>query len=149
VVVWNLRSLDGSSYQINATRAKSEVPRYYEIDRLGTALVYCLESKVKGMVIPLRLVGSFFEFIPAHLGRNTALDDAVTCLCAIYCGAISTPYNCHKGIYQSYVRALSSLRGCLSNTSLQMESETLCASILLQMCEVSLIPRILINQNCG
>jgi hypothetical protein len=140
IVVWkNLHFLHGSHYETDKTHAKSEVPRYHETNRLGSTLVYCLESKVKGTLIPLRLVGPFFEFIPARLGHNAALDDAVSCLCAIYCGAPSTPYNFHKEIYQSYVRALSSLRGCLSDTSLRMESETLCASILLQICEVSFV----------
>jgi hypothetical protein len=138
VVLWkNLRFLPGSLYKTDKTHAKFKMPRYPEINPLGSALVYCLESKVKGPLIPLWLVGSFFQFIPARLGRNAALDDAVSCLCAIYCGTPSTPYNFHKGIYQSYVRALSSLRGCLSDASLRMESETLCASILLHMGEVS------------
>jgi hypothetical protein len=126
-------------YRTNQMRTMSEVPRYLETNRLGSALVYCLDSPVKGTLVPLRIVGSFFEFVPARLGRNAALDDAVSCLSAIYCGAPSTPYSFHKGIYQSYVKALSSLRTCLSDNSLRMESETLCASVLLQMCEVSFV----------
>jgi hypothetical protein len=133
----HLQFQHGSHSKTDRTHAKFEVPRYHETNRLGSALIYCLESKVKGTLIPLRLVGSFFEFIPARLGRNAALDDAVSCLCAIYSATPSNPYNFPRGIYQGYVRALSSLRGCLSDISLQMESETLCASILLQMCEVS------------
>jgi hypothetical protein len=137
MVVWQkLYFPRGSRHQIDATHTESKLPRYHEINGLGSALVYCLESKVKGTLIPLRLVGSFFEFIPARLGHNAALDDAVSCLCAIYCGTPSTPYKLHKEIYQSYARALSSLRRCLSDSSLRIESETLCASILLQMCEV-------------
>jgi hypothetical protein len=118
-------------------RARSEVPRYLETNPQGSALVYCIEGKVKSPLIPLRLVGSFFDFIPARIGRNAALDAAVSCLCAIYCGIPSAPYNSNRIIYQSYVRALSSLRCCLNDASFQMESETLCASILLHMCEVS------------
>lgn len=140
MVVWkDAHFVHGSRLQIGPTYTKSEVPRYPEINRLGSALAYCLESKVNGSLVPLRLIGSFFEFIPARLGRNAALDDAVSCLCAIYYGPPSTPYNFHRDIYQSYVRALSSLRLCLGDTSLRMESETLCASILLQMCEVSFV----------
>jgi hypothetical protein len=135
----NPHYLDGLRYEANKGHAKSGVPRYHETNPLGSALVYCLESKAKGTLIPLRIVGSFFEFIPARLGRNAALDNAVSCLCAIYCGIPLTTYNFEKGIYESYVRALSSLRLCLSDTSLQMESETLCASILLQICEVSAV----------
>jgi hypothetical protein len=95
-------------------------------------------NNIKGALIPLRLVGSFLEFIPARLGRNAALDDAVSCLRAIYRGPPSIPYNIHRTIRQSYVKALS-LRGCLNDSSLRMESETLCSSILLQLCEVSVV----------
>lgn len=118
--------------------AKSTVPQCLENNRLGSALVYCLDSKVKGALIPLRIVGSFFEFIPARLGRNTALDDAVSCICAIYSGNPATPYNMHKEVCKSYVKAISSLRACLDDEAVRMESETLCASILLQICEVRL-----------
>ena len=69
------------------------------------------------------------------MGRSAALDDAVYCLCSIY----SSQYSFHAGMYQGYAKALSSLRGCLSDVSLRMKSETLCASILLQMCGVSLV----------
>lgn len=131
----NSNSPRDSHYNTLNERATSEVPRYLESNPLGSSLVYCLESKVKGNLIPLWLVGSFFQFVPARMGRNAALDDAVSCLCGIYC----SPHGIPAGIYQSYVRALSSLRRYLSETSLQMESETLCASILLQMCEVSLV----------
>lgn len=138
MAMWkDLHFQHGSLYKIDKMHVKSEVPRYLEANRLGSALVYCLGSKVKGLLIPLRLIGSFFEFIPARLGRNAALDDAVSGICAIYSGTPSTPYHRNKWLYQSYVRALSSLRACLGDTSLQMESETLCASTLLHMFEVS------------
>lgn len=126
-------------YKSSEALVKSEVPRHLDINPLGTALVYCLESKVRGMLIPLWVIGSFFQYIPARLGRNRALDDVVSCLNEIYCGTSAVLYNMHKRIYRSYIRALSSLRHCLDNTILQMESETLCASILLQMCEVRFI----------
>lgn len=133
VTVWkNPSSSHGSHYSTNKTYTPTEVPRYLNTNLLGSSLVYCLESKVQGTLIPLWLVGSFFQYVPARIGRNAALDAALSCLCDIYC----SPYNFRIGTYKSYVKALSSLRGCLSNTSLQIESETLCASILLQMCEV-------------
>ena len=119
------------------SQVESGVPRCLDTNPLGSALVFSLDSKVKETLIPLRLVGSFFEFIPARLGRNAALDEAVSCLCAIYSGTPSVPYTQNRGIHQSYARALSSLRGSLSDDSLRMQSETLCASILLQLCEVS------------
>ena len=136
VEVWKIsHSTHVSKNSTNRQRAALEVPRYLESNPLGSSLVYCLESKVNGTLIPLWLVGSFFQFVPARMGRNVALDDAVSCLCGIY----SSPYSFDVGIYQGYAKALSSLRGCLSDDSLRMKSETLCASILLQMCEVSIV----------
>ncbi len=117
---------------------ESRVPRSLSPNPLGSAIVYCLGSNTKGTLIPLRFVGSFFDFIPARLGRNMALDDSVTCLSSIYSRA---PPGIHeaprKEIYESYATALSSLRASLNNPTLRTESETLCASILLQICEVS------------
>ena len=136
VEVWKTsQSTHVSKNSTYEQRATLEVPRYLESNPLGSSLVYCLESKVNGTLIPLWLVGSFFQFVPARMGRSVALDDAVSCLCGIY----SSPYSFHAGIYQGYAKALSSLRGCLSDDSLRMNSETLCASILLQMCEVSIV----------
>ena len=136
VEVWKIsHSTHVSKNSTNRQRAVLEVPRYLESNPLGSSLVYCLESKVNGALIPLWLVGSFFQFVPARMGRSVALDDAVSCLCGIY----SSPYSLDTGVYKGYAKALSSLRGCLSDDSLRMKSETLCASILLQMCEVSFV----------
>lgn len=133
VEVWKIsNSTHVSTNSTNRQGAALEVPRHLESNPLGSSLVYCLESKVNGTLIPLWLVGSFFQFVPARIGRSVALDDAVSCLCGIY----SSPYSFHASIYKGYAKALSSLRGCLSDDSQRMNSETLCASILLQMCEL-------------
>ncbi|TVY19765.1 hypothetical protein LARI1_G002605 [Lachnellula arida] len=118
------------------TQIKALIPRYHEINPLGPAFVYCLDSKVNESLVSLRISGSCFDFVPARLGHNVALDDAVSCICAIYCRRPSISYTADREIYQSYVKALSSLRGYLSDDYLRMEAETLCASILLQMCEL-------------
>ena len=135
IIVWkNVHSAHASHHSTNRKRAALEIPRYLETNPLGSSLVYCLESKVEGKLIPLWCVGSFFQYVPARIGRNKALDDVVSCICGIY----SSQYSFNEGIYQKYATALSSLRDSLGDESLQRESETLCASILLQMCEVSL-----------
>ena len=131
----SLRSSYCNSFNIFT---KPSVPRNPTSDQLQSALVYCLDSKVQGVLIPLRFIGSFFEFIPARLGRSAALDHAVSCLCAIYQSTSSIPYHLNKTICQTYVKALSALRSCIGDEALQTEPETLCASILLQMCEVRL-----------
>ena len=138
----NLSPSHSSSHITSKGCTTSEVPRWLETNHLGSSLVYCLESKVEGTLIPLWLVGAFFQYVPARIGRNAALDATVSCLCEIYC----SPYRFQVSTYQKYVKAISSLRGCLCDTSLQMESETLCASILLQMCEVSFVRAASTNQ---
>ena len=143
VTMWkNLSPSHSSSHITTKGCTTSEVPRWLETNHLGSSLAYCLESKVEGTLIPLWLVGSFFQYVPARIGRNAALDAAVSCLCEIYC----SPYSFQISTYQKYVNAISSLRRCLCDTSLQMESETLCASILLQMCEVSFVCAASTNQ---
>ena len=123
-------------FNIYKARTKSGVPRYLESNRLGSEFVYCLESNAKSLLMPLRFLGSYFDFIPARLGHNAALDGAVLSLCAMYSGSLTTSYAAQKAIYGSYARALSSLRHCMNDKSLQMEPETLCASILLQIGEL-------------
>lgn len=100
--------------------------------------MYCLGCKVKGDLVPLWLIGSFFKYVPGRLGHNSALDDAISCVCSLYCDRSSNEYTKSKVIYKNYVRALSSLQKCLADEYLRLQSETLCASLLLQMCEVSL-----------
>ncbi|KAH6711179.1 hypothetical protein BKA61DRAFT_613220 [Leptodontidium sp. MPI-SDFR-AT-0119] len=115
---------------------KPTVPRYINPNPLGSAFVFCLESNVTGKLFPLRLVGSFFQFIPARLGRNIALDDAVECICSIYAQALPAPNELPRGIYRDYAKALASLRSCLDDSVLWKESETLCASVILPLCEL-------------
>ncbi|KAG4434284.1 hypothetical protein IFR05_010228 [Cadophora sp. M221] len=115
---------------------KSSVPQYINPNPLGSAFVYCLGSNVTGKLFPLRLVGSFSQFIPARLGRNIALDDAVECICSIYVKALPAPNELSRGIYQDYAKALASLRSCLDSPVLWKESETLCASVILPLCEL-------------
>lgn len=119
-------------------RFNFEVPQRLDSDRLGSELVYCLASNVKQPLVPLNFVGSFFDFVPSRLGHNAALDNAISCLCTIYRGTSSTSHSSGKEIYGTYAKALASLRTCIDDPSLQLEPETLCASILLQVCELAL-----------
>ncbi|PQE29560.1 C6 zinc finger domain protein [Rutstroemia sp. NJR-2017a BBW] len=98
----------------------------------------CISCKVKGDLMPLWLYGSFFQFIPARLGHNVALDDAVSCISSIYCDKSSLQDKSKSLVkYENYVRALRSLQRYLNDEGLSLQSETLCASILLQICELA------------
>ena len=123
-------------WSVLALFREPSVLRSLDSNSLGSALVYCLKSQDCGALIPLALLGSFFDFIPSRLGCNEALESGVICLCSIYLKASSAPYSSNKIIYGNYVRALRSLRAFVEDESPRYDSETLCASILLQLSEV-------------
>lgn len=77
-----------------------------------------------------------FDFIRARMEFNKALDDVASCLCSLSSEKFSATYEYQRDIYESYIRALALLRRCVEDPDRKMESETLCASILLQMCEL-------------
>ncbi|KAG9230099.1 hypothetical protein BJ875DRAFT_166932 [Amylocarpus encephaloides] len=135
VVQENLQFL---RYSRDQSCARTWVPRYLEVNRLGSEFVFCLETHESGMLLPLRLMGSFLEYIPTRLGQNTALDDTIACICAVYHGRLATSYYADKRVRQAYVKALSSVRGQLMDSNLRMQPEILCASILIQFCELAL-----------
>lgn len=116
---------------------KKTVPRSPNHNTLGSEMIYHSRTNAKGKLVPLLLFGSFFDFIPARLGTSIALDDAVKCLCSVYSRARPSPNELPRGVYRQYLAAVTSLRKCVEDPTLRMESETLCASILLQICEVS------------
>ncbi|KAL1963335.1 hypothetical protein VTN77DRAFT_8456 [Rasamsonia byssochlamydoides] len=107
-----------------------------ENDRNGAFLMHIVENAQSQLVFPLRSHGSYFRFIPARLGRNLALDEAVSCLCAMYDYALVKTASSRRLATRRYVRSLEALRCCLQDMQLRLEPETICASILLQLCEL-------------
>jgi len=88
-------------------------------------------------LFPLKSHGDFYDFIPSRLGRNLALDDTISCLCGIYADTLTNNPTTSEIAIRRYAKSLSSLRTCLEEPQLRTESETICASIVLQLCEVS------------
>jgi hypothetical protein len=125
--------------KLNFSRARSWIPRYLELNHLGSELVFCLESTTAGELIPLRLIGAFLDYVPCRLGHNKALDDAVSCLCMIYNSRDSIPFTENKKVRRSYTKAIKSVRTQLSDAAACVDSNVLCASIFLQFFEVSLM----------
>lgn len=75
--------------------------------------------------------------IPARLGHNIALDNAVACLCSMYTDSLVHTPASSKVSVQLYARSLRSLRERLEFPEVTNNSEMICASIILQICEVS------------
>jgi hypothetical protein len=112
-----------------------EIPRTLIQNPLVSELIFTFTIYNNRKLIPLKLVGSFVDFIPSRLGHSQALDDAVSCVCALYKGRQG---HLSKRVFQLYMISLASVRNSLTDPDIWWTSETLCASILLQLCEASL-----------
>ncbi len=96
---------------------------------------------------PLGFMENFMTYIPARMGRSTALDDAVTCLSTAQIAYLlgDAKLEC-KGLSQ-YAQALGSLQKALYDRVEGKSEETLCATLLLAQFEVSLNVIILVNED--
>jgi hypothetical protein len=108
-----------------------------EHDQSGFILTYILKDPKSQAFFPLKSHGNLFSFIPSRLGRNLALDDTISCLCGIYADTLTNNPTTSEIAIRRYAKSLNSLRTCLEEPQLRTESETICASIILQLCEVS------------
>ncbi|EED22327.1 hypothetical protein TSTA_095760 [Talaromyces stipitatus ATCC 10500] len=81
---------------------------------------------------PLRSHGEFYEFIPARCGRNPALDNAVSRLCAIYRDKRQQLSVSTSETIRLYTSSLKSLRNCVQAEETRLEPETICSSLILQ-----------------
>ncbi|EIT73349.1 hypothetical protein AO1008_04526 [Aspergillus oryzae 100-8] len=88
------------------------------------------------MVFPLSSHGGFYQYIPGRLGRNVALDSAVACLCTVYADLLASEGTISKDSWRKYAQSLEALRLCLDDPGRCFQSETICASIVLQLCEL-------------
>ena len=112
-------------------------PLSSEHERNGSILAYMLNDPKSQALFPLKSHGDFYSFIPSRLGRNLALDDTISCLCGIYADTLTNNPTTSEIAIRRYAKSLNSLRTCLEEPQLRTESETICASIILQLCEVS------------
>jgi hypothetical protein len=95
-----------------------------------------IDNDVAQGLLPLHAVGSFLPAIPSRLGRNAALDAATASLCSIYVDHLTMKSMGSDVTIQKYIASLSALQSCIRDPQLRSESETICASIIVQMCEV-------------
>lgn len=114
-----------------------------ENDRNGAFLIQCMttildvdKDNQAVFLFPLRFHGSYLHFIPARLGRNPALDAAVSCLCAMYIDTQAKTASTRRTATRRYVQSLQALRLCVEDPQVRLQSETICVSILMQLCEV-------------
>ncbi|GAB1194901.1 hypothetical protein APSETT444_004153 [Aspergillus pseudonomiae] len=99
-------------------------------------LVYIMQDSMSQMIFPLNSHGSFYQYIPGRLGRNAALDSAIACLCTVYADILAANGAISKDAWRKYAQSTGALRLCLDDPGRCLQSETVCASIVLQLCEL-------------
>jgi hypothetical protein len=114
-------------------------------DKISSVLVYLLENPRSQAIFPLAFHGSFYSIIPSPLGQIAALDSAVSCVCRVFIHFMSGEAGATAAIIEEYVKCLQTLRGVLDNPRSRQHVETLCASIIPQLCEVGAILPILLS----
>jgi hypothetical protein len=105
-------------------------------DTLVSQLLYYMVNSKSQALLPLQTYGTFFQFIPSRLGCNQALDSAVSCLCGTFSDSLREVRDPSRHVLRQYSQGLRSLRACLDDSDLRFQAETLCASIILHLCEV-------------
>ncbi|KAH8697793.1 hypothetical protein BGW36DRAFT_379489 [Talaromyces proteolyticus] len=105
-----------------------------ESDGLASMLVFILNDSLGQKFCQIGSHANFLDYIPSRLGINIALDSVVSSLCSLYIDTL-TRKRTFKSL-QLYGRGISSLQACLKDPKQRLESETLCASLLLQVCEL-------------
>lgn len=113
---------------------KQSRPLMSEADKAASRLIAMLNDSSGQKLCQIRSHANFIDYVPSRLGKNAALDSVVSSLCSLFVDAL-TGNRTVEG-FRLYGSAVTSLQACVKSPELRLESETLCASILIQICEV-------------
>jgi hypothetical protein len=86
----------------------------------------------------MSVFGPFIREVPSRLGHNSALDAAAAVLVNAHTSLVHNKTALEIVSPQLYLRAIKTLQTCLEDPLQGMSSNTLCASVLLSLVEVSL-----------
>ena len=103
--------------------------------RLSQRFLHILTDSGSDRVFSPQTIDILFPFIPRRLGFNLALDAAVVCLCTMY-GSLVIGDRPSRETCAKYVAALGVLRSFLDDQLHRHQLETICASVIMQICEV-------------
>jgi hypothetical protein len=87
----------------------------------------------------MSVFGPFIQDVPARLGHNSALDAAVAVLVNTHTALVQKKRALEVVSPQLYLRAIKTLQTCLDDPQQGMSSNTICASVILSLVEVSQI----------
>jgi hypothetical protein len=85
----------------------------------------------------MSVFGPFIREVPARLGHNPALDAAAAVLVNAHTSLVHKKTALEIVSPQLYLRAIKTLQTCLEDPHQGMSPNTLCASVLLSLVEVS------------
>ena len=86
----------------------------------------------------MSVFGPFIHEVPARIGHNAALDAAAAVLVSVHTSLVHEKTANEIVSPELYIRAIKTLQACLEQPQLGMSVNTLCASVLLGLVEVSI-----------
>jgi hypothetical protein len=95
----------------------------------------------------MSVFGPFIQEVPARIGHNAALDAAVAVLVNVHTSLVYKKTTNEIVSPELYIRAIKTLQTCLEDPQLGMSANTLCASVLLGLVEVSICTVIMIQRS--
>jgi hypothetical protein len=109
-----------------------------QADRTRMQFCYILDEPRMRSTFPVKSHGSFYTMIPTRLGYSGLLDNSVTCLCSCYIDRLRNNFHTSQSTLRLFSRSLHMLRESLELSEARIASETICASIILQLCELTI-----------
>lgn len=106
--------------------------QHYELSR---TLVNTIQAGSVGL--QMSVFGPFIQEVPARIGHNPALDAAVAVLINAHTSLMYRRTSNDIVSINLYLRAIKTLQSCLEDPKQGMSTNTLCASVLLGLVEVS------------
>jgi hypothetical protein len=95
----------------------------------------------------MSVFGPFIQEVSARIGHNAALDAAVAVLVNVHTSLVYKKTANEIVSPELYIRAIKTLQTCLEDPQLGMSANTLCASVLLGLVEVSVRVLVVINRS--
>jgi hypothetical protein len=111
-------------------------PSPSEHHELARALIAATTTGSSG--VRMSVFGPFIREVPSRLGHNAALDAAAAVLVNAHTSLVHKKLALGIVSPQLYLRAIKTLQTCLEDPHQGMSTNTLCASVLLSLVEVSM-----------
>lgn len=113
-------------------------PPNNELTRLAAAFTARVNAPMDPRYSLLWAYGLFLIDVPRRLGTNEALDAAASALVTAYPGVLCPREDVRPQALADYSQALKALRKCLNDPVEAYSANTLCAVMILLICQVGI-----------